>query len=146
VDDSFSISGQAGYRCDPRASAAVQVEWVEEFDGDVSEPGMGKVASTTAESLIVTANAKGYLLTGRFQPFLLLGLGGMTARTELKDSAGGSLASQRQEGFAARFGGGLDVYVTKNLLVTTGVDYLRPWGDVEDLDFLSIGGGVEYRF
>lgn len=146
VDDSFAISGHAGYRCDSRVSVAVQVEWIDKFDADASVAGMGKVASATAESLVVTANAKGYLLTGRFQPFLLVGLGGMTAKVEAKDSVGAGLTSQREDGFAARFGGGLDVYATKNLVVTMGVDYVLPWGDVEDLDFLSIGGGVEYRF
>jgi opacity protein-like surface antigen len=148
VDDSFAISGHAGYRCDPRVSADVQVEWIEEFDADASVAGLGTVASITAESLVVTANAKGYLLTGRFQPFLLFGLGGMTVEFEARDHVGAGLrVSEHEEGFATRFGGGLDVYATKNLVVTMGVDYLLPFGkDVEDFDFLSIGGGVEYRF
>ena len=148
VDDSFAISGHAGYRCDPRFSAAVQVEWVDEFDADVTVPGEGKVASVTAESVIVTANAKGYLLTGRFQPFALFGLGGMTAKIEAKDidPRASLTAREREQGFVARFGGGIDVYATKNVVVTLGVDYLLPWGDVDALDFVSIGGGVEYRF
>jgi len=46
----------------------------------------------------------------------------------------------------ARFGGGLDFYITESIVASAGVDYLLPTGDVEDLDYVSFGWGLQYRF
>ena len=94
--------------------------------------------------MVVTANVKGYFLTGRYQPFLLVGGGGMTA--EAKVRALGLSASERLNGFAMRFGGGIDLYATKHVVVSVGTDYVLPFGDLKDLDYISIGWGFEYRF
>ena len=45
-----------------------------------------------------------------------------------------------------RFGGGIDLYATKNVVVTVGADYVLPFDDLKDLDYISIGWGIEYRF
>ena len=98
---------------------------------------------------MVTANVKGYFLTGRYQPFLLVGGGGMTAESKVKlQSPGGGVASasERLNGFAMRFGGGIDLYATKHVVVSVGADYVLPFSDLEDLDYVSIGWGFEYRF
>ncbi len=48
--------------------------------------------------------------------------------------------------FAGRVGGGIDIYATENIVVTLDATYVVPTGDVDDLDYLSIGWGVQYRF
>jgi hypothetical protein len=45
-----------------------------------------------------------------------------------------------------RFGGGLDFYATEHVVLTLGIDYVLPFGDLEDLDYVSIGWGLRYRF
>lgn len=60
------------------------------------------VSSVELDMLTFTGNVKGYLLTGRAQPFLLLGAGLM--RFELDDRVGLGI-HEKGDGFAARFGG-----------------------------------------
>ncbi len=147
VDNSLGINGRAGYRCHRRFSAEVEVEWLNGFDSDVSAPGFGKFATIDFEPLVVTANVKGYFLTGRYQPFLLVGGGGMTAKAKVKSTVPPLLsATERLNGFAMRFGGGIDLYATKHVVVSVGADYVLPFGDLKDLDYISIGWGFEYRF
>ncbi len=55
-------------------------------------------------------------------------------------------ASDRRVEVAARFGGGLDFYITENWVATGEVSYLMPTGKLDDLDYYSIGIGLQYRF
>lgn len=43
-------------------------------------------------------------------------------------------------------GGGVDVFVTDHLALSTDVAYVIPGGDVADTDFLSLGIGLLYLF
>ena len=43
-------------------------------------------------------------------------------------------------------GGGLDTYVTENIVVALDVTYVLPFGDLDDYDYFSLGLGVAYRF
>ncbi len=82
----------------------------------------------------------------------------MTAKVELEvdarvgeDTEGSEFRhriseSDRFTGFAARFGGGIDIYATENFVVAFVVDYVFPAGDVKDLDYVSVGWGFQYRF
>ena len=143
VESSFGAKARAGYRCHPRLAAAAQVEWVDGFDADVSLAGT-KVGRFDVDPIVVTSDVKGYLLTGRYQPFLLAGGGVMTARVTA--SGVGGVESRRLTGFAMRLGGGLDFYATKSIVLSLGVDYVLPFGNVEDFDYVSLGWGLEYRF
>jgi hypothetical protein len=71
----------------------------------------------------------------------------MTAEAKLRDTAGTGLsASGRGTDFAARFGGGIDLYATKHVVLSVEAEYVLPTGDVKDLDYISIGWGFQYRF
>jgi opacity protein-like surface antigen len=148
VDNSFGFNGRLGYRCHRRFSAEVEVEWIDGFDSDLSSTGFGQLARPRIEPIVVTANVKGYLLTGRYQPFLKVGGGVMTAESKFKDD-NVVLPLPRNESenaFAMRFGGGVDLYATKNIVVSLEADYVLPFGNLDDLDYVSIGWGVQYRF
>ena len=96
---------------------------------------------------MITGNVKGHLLTGRWQPFLLAGVGLMTSGVELRDPMGfGYRQSDWDNAFVARFGGGIDLYTNENIVLTVGADYVLPTGDLKDFDFISIGWGIQYRF
>jgi opacity protein-like surface antigen len=133
----FEIYG--GYRLHPNFAIEGEFEMLPEADIDVG--GAGTVAEL--ETWTFTGNAKAFLLTGRTQPYALIGLGVMGA--EIEDAVGLGV-SESDSDFTMRFGGGLDFCITENIVVNASVDYVLPTGDVEDLDYVSFGGGIQYRF
>ena len=54
--------------------------------------------------------------------------------------------SGNETDFATRRGMGIDFYVTKHIVVGADASYVLPLGNVRDLDYVSIGLGLEYRF
>ena len=88
-----------------------------------------------------TVDAKGYLLTGRVQPFALIGVGGMVA---MGDGIGGN--TEDESGFVARFGGGVDVYLNREVALSVSGNYVLGTGGVDDLSYASFGIGLLYRF
>ena len=185
---SIGVSARVGYRFHPNVSAEVQAEWLKPFEFNVrtrdlvrktpalnvpfsppapppggTPPTDGelryvKFATAEIEPWVITGNVRGHLLTGAYQPFLLVGVGLMTTKVKLKvkDSVGEGSAGRdfrnslsepdRRTGFAARLGGGIEVYANEHFVFTLGVDYVLPTGDVKDLDYVSVGWGLEYRF
>ena len=135
IDPALGLNVRAGYRMHPHFALEGEFEWLSEADIEV-----GGQDVATVESFTGTANGKAYLLTGRVQPFALIGIGGMGVRVE------GGGGSEAEGGFAARFGGGVDVYITENFLAAIDASYVLPTGDVDGADFVSIGWGFGYRF
>ncbi len=136
--DGLGVNGRVGYRCHPRVAAEFQVEWFEANDI------RGNRLNGDVEILTATANAKGYLLTGRYQPFVLLGGGAVSARTTGRSL--GLAVDETETDFAFRFGGGIDLYATKNLVATLEAGYVLPFGDVSTVDYIWFGWGFQYRF
>ena len=93
--------------------------------------------------MAITTDLKGFLLTGRLQPFALVGIG--TTIGEVRDSFGAGLEIEEAD-FVARFGGGLDFYLTESLALTLDASYVLPTGDLADFDYVSLGWGLQYRF
>ncbi len=166
--DTFGVNGRGGYRCHPYISAELQYEWLSDFDGGITETtGFNPWPSAAndvprnfefeLESLVLTTNVKGHLLTGRFQPFVLAGLGFMRMESKAHDvtskdtldAAGRKRAvgvrDTRVE-VAMRFGGGLDIYLTENILVSAEGSYLIPTGKLDGMDYYMFGLGLQYRF
>lgn len=149
VDNSFGFNARVGYRCNARLSAEVEVEWLKGFGSDLTEPGFDQLAKVDFEPVVVTTNVKAYALTGRYQPFLLLGAGAMTAQTKVRNPVGLAFTSVRNESendFVMRFGGGIDFYATEQVVVSLEADYVRPLGKLDALDYVAISWGIQYRF
>jgi opacity protein-like surface antigen len=141
-EDTFGVMGRGGYRCHPYVSAELQFEWLDDFEGTVSQIGTPLRVDGKFESLVFTDNVKGHLLTGRFQPFVLLGVGFMRMEGKASDAA----FRETNVDVAMRFGGGLDIYATKKVVVSVEASYLMPTGKLDDLDYYSIGLGMQFRF
>lgn len=78
--------------------------------------------------------ARVFVLTGRIQPFVQGGIGAMGSKAQNVD-------------FAGRVGGGVDVYVTENILAS--FDFARNFPDgreIRKLEYWSLGFGAQYRF
>jgi len=148
ADNSLGVNGRVGYRCHRYFSAEVEVEW-NHFDSVLTEPGYHPT-DNGFEPVVVTANAKGYFLTGRYQPFLLLGAGVMSDRRwgNFREDAPleFDLKNKMQHEFAFRFGGGIDLYATKHVVVSLEADYVLPFGDLKTRDYISVSWGFQYRF
>jgi opacity protein-like surface antigen len=163
-DDVFGFSGRVGYRCHPYISTELQFDWLDDFDGALSEnpngitnvgvaiPDTARKFDLELESLVFTTNMKGHLLTGRYQPFVLVGLGFMRMESKTRGASGGTIpgptpqGSDRTVNLAMRFGAGLDFYITEKVLANAEFSYLLPTGRLSDLDYYTFGLGLQYRF
>ena len=165
----FGFTGRAGYRCHPNISFELQFEWLDDFDGTIVEtqnsdplavgapqtgvpPDSLRVLDLKFESLVFTTNAKAYLLTGRYQPFLLAGVGFMRVEAKTQDKTGGTIQKFAPHGrtlktnLAFRLGGGVDFYLSEHVVASAEVSYLMPTSALDGLDYYSIGVGLQYRF
>ncbi|MFN2378113.1 MAG: outer membrane beta-barrel protein [Candidatus Binatia bacterium] len=134
VDNSAGYFVRAGYRV--HANVAVEARF-EHYLGFETDPGPGHL-----EGYSIMANVKGFLLTGRYQPYVLFGMGYLDLNSPGVDQ-GDEIAG---DDFAMRFGGGLDAYITENLSMGPELAYLLPTGDASDLDMLTLSLGLNYRF
>jgi opacity protein-like surface antigen len=139
TDDSAGFSLYGGYRIGPHFAIEAEFEMLPNSDINIS--GLGDILELQTWAL--TGSGKVFLLTGRTQPYFLAGLGVM--EFEVEDTVGAGL-SETESDLAFRFGGGLDFYITESFVGSVGVDYVLPTGDVEDLDYVSFGAGIQYRF
>ena len=163
ADNSWSVSGRGGYRCHPRFSVGASLEGFGGFDTQWS--GVLGTGGDDIDIFAATVDIKGYLLTGRYQPYLLLGGGTMKISTKVTNPTGivGTVPngapppdnfalrgpktqSRKYTDFVVRLGGGIDVYTTKHVVVNIGATYLFPLGEVSDVEMFTVGGGIEYRF
>jgi opacity protein-like surface antigen len=146
VKSSFGINARGGYRFHRHLAAEIEAGWHSPFDIDFAF-GESGVATAEVMPLVFTANMKGYLFKDRFQPYAVVGLGVMTARLKVKDIGGFDVSgSDWSTGFAARFGGGVDLYVTEHFVLNAEIRYVLPTGATEGLDMISLGWGLQYRF
>jgi len=132
------LQARAGYRFHPLLGVEADFEWLAKFKVE----GPVKIGDIKVWSL--TADAKLFLPHWRNgQVFLLAGAGVLGA--DFNDSLGLGTSADAT-GFAARFGAGVDVYITKNITVTVGASYVLPTGSVKYLDYVSGTAGLQYRF
>lgn len=138
VKDSFGIQGRFGYRFIPHLAAEVQAEYLFGFDTKVESEKVAKYTILTA-----TANAKVFAMTEDIQPFAIVGAGVLYAN--LDDDVGFDVSADAV-GPAMRAGAGIDLYFSENIVVSAETTYVLPFANVSDLDYLSVGVGVQYRF
>lgn len=136
ADEGVGIEFYGGYRLSPYVAFELEFEMIPDVDVDLG--GSGKIGEL--ETWAITSNMKMFVLTGRIQPYGLMGLG--VLHGDLGNSSGTGL-SRTDLNFAFRFGAGLDFYITKHIVVSAGADYVLPAGsELQDLDYVSFGGGI----
>jgi opacity protein-like surface antigen len=142
VDSAAGLNARGGYRLHPRVAIEAQFEWLTEVDVDI----VGNVEQNAALSVgswTTTLNGKGYIFTGRFQPFLTAGLGAISV--DVTDRTGLDLRND-DVGFVLRMGGGMDFYVNPKWLIELDLTYVLPTWGTAPFTYLSGGIGVGYRF
>jgi opacity protein-like surface antigen len=136
LDDSFGANFRIGYRGYEWLALEADIEWIRNFESH-SPWGNGKIRTLTGG-----VNAKLFPLSGRFQPYGLVGVNGMYV--SVKDSPPGF--DDDVTDFAFRFGLGLDIYATRNVVLSLEGSYVWGVGDVRDRDYASTGAGILFRF
>lgn len=163
LGDSGGLNAVVGYRLASFFAAELEYEWVDEYKIKGSVPGFeGTVYGIEGHTL--TGNTKWIIPFWRIQPYLLLGGGvaishvdrgnafDIPAVESILQSAGIDVKSGNHTNAAARAGLGLDIYLTENILVNTEASVVvttlkKPdLGDVDDLNYMSFAGGLQYRF
>jgi opacity protein-like surface antigen len=133
-DSSGGVAGHLGYRFHPWFAADLMVEWVKDaLEDDFEESGY-----------VVTANLRAIWPLGRWQPYALLGTGYMRAPVPRH----GQRAVQTENGMAFRFGGGFDLWATEHWALYGEVSYVQPApiNDLDEVPYLSVGGGFQFRY
>lgn len=170
VEDGFwGVNGVVGYRVEERVAFEVEAEWLSGSNKsslDV-EGSSGTHTIEIEEIWAITANVKIYPpLTGRFQPFGVVGLGLQNSRLEVDMVTSGLTTTDEGENVVVsadfqvrsrkntldgvvRLGGGIDMYATENVAVELNATYVLPFVDVGGItttDYLSVGWRLKYRF
>jgi len=152
TDTFIGGEGAIGYRVHPYFAFEAEFEYLGKATTKVDVPQ--PVDAGEIKLWDVTANGRLYPLTGRindrFQPFLAVGLGYGTA--DIMWSAftlantGGFLTNESEGGFVAKFGGGLDVYLSEGIALYVDGNYILTTGDIENNDVANVGVGAMFRF
>jgi hypothetical protein len=138
-ENALGFKVRLGSRSSAHFAAEIEVEYFDKFAFEFTGIEVIRNRIFTA-----TANLKPYFLAGRVQPFLVIG-GGVTAYKK-EDSLGGGFLSENDAGAALKAGAGVDIYLTNNTAIVFDGTYVLPVGDAEDLDYLSLGAGLQYKF
>ena len=146
-DMAYGFDAWGGYRFLSFLAAELQIEYLKGFDAqrefwlDITNPPiLFSRRKVDGEAVTFTGNLKAHLPLGRFQPFILAGVG--LGYVEF-DVAGRDF---NDTALAARFGGGLDFYLTDALALQVSSSYVLQTGDLDGFDYVSLIAGLQYRF
>ncbi len=148
VSDAWGVNARAGYRVFSWFAVEAEYEWVDDLNVELFGAEIGSVGVQSA-----TANLKFIVPTWRFQPYLVLG--GGVVFLDLDDRAG--LLDVDDSSFAARVGLGLDVYLTRSIVLNVGAESILTNAEVKlatpsgtfserGLGAVTFQAGFAYRF
>jgi opacity protein-like surface antigen len=134
-DDTGAVSVFGGYRFHPNFALDGRFEATGEFDGDAGP------FDVEVEIWTLTANGQFFLLTDRFQPYLLGGVG--IGEADVDVDPGGS---DDETDAVVRLGVGLDTYATPNFVIGAEAAYNIGIDDLDDFDYWTLSALFRYRF
>ena len=139
--DSGGVDFRAGYRAFSRWAFEFDYQWQAGFDSTKSsiDPLL------EIDTHLLSLNAKLFALTGRWQPYGLLGASLVIFNTEIVNDAF-KKPWDLSVGFAPRFGAGVDFWINENWGVMVEGTYIVPVGVLDDTNMGSLGAGFQYRF
>jgi hypothetical protein len=147
----FGVNVAGGWRFYQNFATEVEMEYIPDLaKGDIELRTFGTSFNLRAYPLARLGEPDSWLQ--RIQPFFKGGFGWQWTQRR-----GRGLPNQDDGGFAGRLGGGLDIYLTRNLVLTGSATYQLSTGDTRDVRltatgskrdtrYLSVGWGLTYRF
>ena len=158
-DTSLGFMLRGGYRIDSIFAIEAGGNFLSGWDTQAESPAPGSQGGLTLDGGTATVNALAYLPLGRFQPHLLVGLGGMWAQLRTTDSVVQLCGPDEfwfcqnvyrqldhSGSFVMKFGGGLDAYITRDWALVIDAAYVLPFGDLKDLRYVSLNWGIRFNF
>ncbi len=128
-----------GYRAHKFVAAELEFEHLTDIEFDENGGTL-----LDGESMTFTASVRAILPLGRFEPFGVVGVGLMHA--DLNDAQNLGVVYEDGIGFLWKVGGGFDFHLTECVGLRFSTDYMRPKGNIHNLEHVSVGGGLFYRF
>jgi len=140
----------AGWRFMRYWAGDLTFEYIDQFNVSDASPSDFNNGVKVDRFYSLTVNGRGYLpldklseSLARIQPYGSAGFGLLHAR--MKNRTGPS--DDKEKGrFTGRLGGGVDISLTENLIFNASANYFLPTSALSDLNFLSVGFGLGYRF
>ncbi len=130
--DGGGFEMRGGYRMHPNFAGEVLFQWYSGFS--VNDRVSGENDHFNGWSL--TANAKGYPLLGRIQPYAVVGIGALVFNEKRGND----------HSFVARMGGGIDVFISDAVVLDLEIVYVFPAGPLDDYQFTTFAAGIQYRY
>src|SRR6185369_2036317 len=142
VGNSSGFHVRAGYRVHPNVAIEALYDHFLKFDNDGQARRLGNTHTTDHyDGWQATLNVKGYILTGRWQPYVLAGVGYI-------DINGHNVVDRSGPGndLVTRFGLGMDACITEHIAMGPEVAYVLPFGDANNMDLITVALGLRYKF
>jgi opacity protein-like surface antigen len=145
VAPGIGFNARLGWRSHPHFAFELETEYINDFTVSFSEGGIATKFDTLA--LTFTVNGKVPILTGRIQPYGIAGAG--LIYYQIREGSKNDGTS-----FALRVGIGVDYYITEKIVANIEGSYVYPTSRIDalgkglpiDVDYLSLGVGLAYRF
>jgi opacity protein-like surface antigen len=144
IDDSRGLAAVVGYRFGRYVSLELRGEYLDAFDVSSDDPALA-LYEAELDGYVITVGPKIYPFAGSLQPFVGFGVGAMHAEIDGTD-ANGAPFDRSETDAVFRFAGGLDYFLSENLVLNLEAAYIAPGGDLSNIDYGSLGGGVTFRF
>lgn len=142
---SGGVRGVIGRRCHERVAVELDIQWMAPFEGKIETPE-AVLVDVDLDIVTATVNTKAYALTGRLQPYGLLGVGTIAIITTSKNRADSKGGEKDTGNLVVRGGGGVDFYVDRHWVVNLEASYLWSATNLDYFDFFTLSTGVTYRF
>jgi hypothetical protein len=159
VETTLGFQARFGMRMMPYLAAEIQGDFLGGFPVIVDTMDDGRVPLELKGGNI-TGNIRAILPLGRFEPYAKVGIGGMWSDLRTAFATGvvcrpgywGWWCDPTYTrlldggGFVAKFGGGMDLWITEDFALTMDVEYVLPTGDIENLQYLNLGWAAKFQF
>ncbi len=149
-EDSTGFDARLGSHINKHLAMEVEFLYNSGFEGEATVFGYGysaPVIDADVSLWTIFGNLKGYLATGKVQPYGVIGCGLSFAKTDLKASSYGASESESYNDVSIKIGAGIDFYTTNNVAIFFEVAHvIGGTDDLEDMDFSPITLGVMCRY
>jgi len=138
-DDTWGLQIHGGYILNEYASAELRFEYIGTSDAD-----LGYNYESEMDVMDLTVNIKGKLpIKEFFVPYTVFGIGLMNSYEEI---SAGNTSKKSDWGPCSRFGIGLDFPVHSKFSFGLELAYVIGLGNIDHIEYSTIGLGATYRF
>ena len=146
-ENSFGLGARLGLRIDGNSESMdyafeLNINWYSSIDVDDAATGL-KVAELDAFSVMLRPKVYATNLgSDVFEPYAFIGIGFMNGELTIPSL---SISADATE-LAFEIGVGSEWNVTDSMSLFAEVGYFQPTGDLDDFPFVTIAGGLNYKF